>query len=184
MSTSTDSPPFFHALAVFFCKRNRLYRIYICPDELVFVWAGKGAEGLAGMRYIGGPLGRAIAAKVDPSTENSQRLRVLDRTLPSDLTANDPRNMRIAIEGFTNVRIAKRSNRHARVFSDHGHQALLFLRHRSLGKYRLGIATVEDVHMAINELPRVFGSLCDVEIDLPASEQDCGCVFCRRRESA
>lgn len=41
-------PPYFHALATFFCKSNRLYRIYVRPDELVFIWAGKGGEGTAG----------------------------------------------------------------------------------------------------------------------------------------
>jgi hypothetical protein len=48
MSTSADRPPYFHALAAFVCKRNRLYRIYVRADELLFIWAGNGSEGTAG----------------------------------------------------------------------------------------------------------------------------------------
>jgi hypothetical protein len=47
-----DTLPYFHALAVFACKTNRLYRIYLRPNELVFIWAGKGGEGLAGARAV------------------------------------------------------------------------------------------------------------------------------------
>src|SRR6266436_5336380 len=66
--------------------------------------------------------------------------------------------------------IGPRSERHARMYSDHGHQALLHLRHASLGKYRLGIASVEDVAIALRELPRVLGEVCRVEIEW--SERD------------
>jgi hypothetical protein len=51
MAERTGTPPYFHALAVFTCKRNRLYRIYVCPDELVLISAGAGAEGMAGAEF-------------------------------------------------------------------------------------------------------------------------------------
>ena len=76
------------------------------------------------------------------------------------------------------MRIAKRSDRHARAYSDHGHQALLYLRHNTLGKYKLGIVSAADVRVAMNELPRVLGNVYKAEIEPPESDQKCGCVFC------
>ena len=53
MVSSTAAPPYFHALAAFACKSNRLYRIYVRPDELVFIWAGSSMEGVAGAHAAG-----------------------------------------------------------------------------------------------------------------------------------
>jgi hypothetical protein len=86
--------------------------------------------------------------------------------------------MRAPLSGFTEVRIGKRSDRHARVYSDHRHQALLYVRHQELGKYLMGIATMEDVQVAMTELPRVLGPVCRVEIKWPERELECGCIYC------
>src|SRR5262249_32179508 len=53
--------------------------------------------------------------------------------------------------------IVPRSDWHAQQYPDHAHQAMLYLRQRSLGKYRLGISSVEDVQIALKELPQVLG---------------------------
>lgn len=53
------------------------------------------------------------------------------------------------------------------------------MRHRSLGKYRLGIAPIDDVNIAIRELPRVLGDVRRVEIVW--SEQDK--KFVKRRKT-
>jgi hypothetical protein len=74
---TTDNAPFFHALAVFACKANRLYRIYVRQGELVFIWAGRGGEGLAGARAVsqrGGLytlLGGAMQLAFNPSKSRS-----------------------------------------------------------------------------------------------------------------
>jgi hypothetical protein len=82
---------------------------------------------------------------------------------------------------FTEVRIAKRADRHARSYSDHGHQALLYIRHDPLGKFLLGIATAADVQVAMKELPRVFPNIYKAEIEPPEHDQKCGCPFCGGR---
>ena len=178
---------YFHALACFFCKRNRFYRIFIRPDELVFIWAGNGSEGLAGARAVaarggaGAILGKALESALDPAKKNHSRLEVLDHTPLDQLISDRPENMRASIADIEQVRIRRRSDDHARSFSDHGHQARLFLRHRTLGKFRLGIASVHDTQIAFKELPRVLGDRCQVEIPYPEQEQPCNCAFCRRR---
>jgi hypothetical protein len=187
MALSTENPPYFHALAVFACKSNRLYRIYIRPDELVFIWAGSGMEEVAGARaasaahgLLGVLLGALFAKMLDPTKKNAARKALLDGTALEQLIGDHPKNLRAPINEFEEVRIAPRSDRHARAYSDHGHQALLYLRHRSLGKYRLGIASVEDARNALKELPPILGEVCRVEMQWPEREQKCGCVFCAR----
>jgi hypothetical protein len=174
---AVESPPYFHALAVFACKSNRLYRIYVRPDELVFIWAGAGMEGVAGARAAGasgglvGALVSSLIARLMDSTEKNQaRKAVLDGTPLDQLIGDDPKNLRASINKFEEVRIGPRSERHARSYSDHEHRALLFLRHRTLGKYRLGLQTDEDVRVAQRELPRVLGKVFQNEIEW--SDQD------------
>lgn len=184
-SEDRDEPAFFHALAAFKCKRNRLYRIYVLPDELIFIWAGSGSEGMAGLRKIGGRgiahglFAAAAGAALDPSKKNATRAEVLNQTPLDDLVYDDDRNMRANIDGLTELRIVQRSDRHARLYSDHGHQALMFVRHQQLGNYLLGIASIEDVQVAMETLPDVVGDAYSTEIDVPEEEVPCGCVFCR-----
>jgi hypothetical protein len=187
MAEPTDPTPYFHALAVFACKSNRLYRVYVRHDELVFIWAGSGTEGMLGAQaaagsggLIGAAIGGAVQAALDPSKKNAARLAVLDSTPLERLIDDHPKNMRAPARGSTEVRIGKRSNRHARVYSDHAHQALLYLRHRELGRYLLGFASAADVRVAMRELPRVVGDVYAAEIEPPERDQKCECVFCAR----
>ena len=121
MASSMESPPYFQALAVFACKSNRLYRIYVRPDELVGIWAGSGMEGVAGAHagaaahgLLGALLGVLIAKALDPSKKNAARKEVLDTT-PLDLLIGDhPKNLRAPINEFEEVRIGPRSESHAR----------------------------------------------------------------------
>jgi hypothetical protein len=173
-----DSPPCFHALAAFVCKSNRLYRVFVRPEELVFIWAGSGMEGVAGAHagaaahgLVGALFGVLIAKAFDPTKKNLSRKEVLDSTPLEQLIGDHPKNVRAALNEFSEARFAPRSERHARQYSDHRHQALLYLRHRSLGKYRLGIASVEDVQVALRELPRVLGPVCRIEIEWSDREQ-------------
>jgi hypothetical protein len=184
------SPPSFQALASFYCNANRLYRIYVLPDELVFIWAGKGGEGTAGAQAVAkGPsharsaVASVLASALDPSQGNLARQQALEHTPLDDLIGDHPLNLRAPVDGFEEVRICTRSDSHSRAFSDHGHQAILRVRHQTLGKYRLGLSTVEDVKIAMQQLPRVFGArgrTVRVEIAAPERAQPCGCVFCRR----
>jgi hypothetical protein len=174
MADSVETIPCFHAMAVFACKGNRFYRVYVRPDELVFIWAGSVGEGLAGIQaasmqggIVGALVGAALKAAMDPSKKNAARGDLLDTTPLERLIDDNPKNMRAPIGGFTEVRIKKRSGRHAWMYSDHGHQALLYLRHQPLGKYVIGIASAEDVRVAMQELPRVLGDVYKAEIDPP-----------------
>jgi hypothetical protein len=194
MSQAGETIPYFHAMAVFACKGNRFYRIYVRPEELVFIWAGSGGEGLAGAAHasrsvspasglvgavLAAVLAPAMKAVLDPAKKNAARREVLDSTPLEQLIGDNPKNLRAPIDGFTEVRIRKRSDRHARMTSDHRHQAILFLRHQSLGKYVLGIASAADVRVAMTELPRVLDDVYKAEIELPEQDQPCGCPFCR-----
>lgn len=188
-----EEVPYFHALATFACKANRLYRIYVCRQELVFIWAGKGGEGLAGARFLSRSrsgvvgvesllsrvIGKGAERLLDPAKRNHDRGNRLDRTPLALLIPDHPANLRVNTGGFEEVRISARSDHHARAYSDHGHQAVLHIRHRRLGKLRLGLSSIEDVHVAMDQLPKVLGTRYRVDIARPLREQPCGCRFCR-----
>src|SRR5260370_18659615 len=102
---------YFHALACFYCKRNRFYRIFIRPDELVFIWAGSGSEGLAGARAAaarGGVralAGKALESPLDPNKKNQSRVEVLDHPSLQHLIRDHPNHFRTSIADFELVRI-------------------------------------------------------------------------------
>src|SRR5437667_12027162 len=112
MVSSTEAPPYFHALAAFACKSNRLYRIYVRPDELVCIWAGSGMEGVAGAHaagaahgLVGALLGALIAKALDSSKKNAARKAVLDKTPLEQLINDHPKNLRAPMNEFEEVRI-------------------------------------------------------------------------------
>jgi len=180
-----ESAPYFHAIAVFKCRKNRLYRIYLRPHDLVFVWAGNGGEGFAGaaaVTKLGGLnalLGGAMKSILDPSKKNQDRRYVLDSSTVDQLAGDHPKNFTALIADVDEVRIGPRSDLHARLYSDHQHQALLHLQHRTLGTFVLGIQSVADTQIAMSELPRLLGRNCHIEIPTPTRQQKCGCAFCR-----
>ena len=106
MTPTVEAIPYFHALAVFACKGNRLYRVYIRPDELVFIWAGSGTEGMAGAAsqrthgVIGYLVSQALTSAMDPSKKNETRRAVLDSTPLDQLIRDNPKNVRGPIGGF------------------------------------------------------------------------------------
>lgn len=188
-----DDTPYFHAKAAFACKANRLYRVYVRRQELVFIWAGKCGEVLAGARVVSrfharsfgiegmlfSLIGKGMEKLIDPAETNRARRQVLDTTPLSRLIPDHPANLRAHTGGFEDVRVGARSDAHARTYADHGHQALLHIRHRKFGKLRLGLCTVEDVHAAMDLLPKVLGTRYRVDISRPFREQPCGCRICR-----
>lgn len=188
-----DDTPYFHAKAAFACKANRFYRVYVRRQELVFIWAGKSGEGLAGARvvsrfhtrtfFIEGLLssliGKGMEKLMDPAKSNAAREQILDTTSLSKLIPDHSTNLRANTGGFEEVRLGSRSDAHARRYSDHGHQALLHIRHRKFGKLRLGLCSIEDVHAAMDLLPKVLGTRYRADIARPVREQPCGCRLCR-----
>jgi len=177
---------YFEATAVFFVRKNRLYRIFIRSDELVFIWAGSGSEGLAGARRVRrmrggleGLMAAGLEKLLDPSQKNAARQTVLNTTQLPQLLNNHPKNLRFSLRGMTEISILPRSDGHARAFSDHEHQAIMRVVHESLGNYKLGIRTVHDVEVAMRELPKLLGNRFRAEIDIPQVQIPCGCRFCR-----
>ncbi|HEX4343797.1 MAG TPA: hypothetical protein VH255_10415 [Verrucomicrobiae bacterium] len=189
--TTAKTETYFHALGCFYCKRNRFYRIFIRTDELIFIWAGFGGEGLAAARALAASrgaygattlVGQALTPILDPTKKNNARIDILNHTPLEQLIGDHPDNFRASITDFEEVRIRPRTDAHAQSFADHNHQARLFFKHRTLGKYRFGIASLTDTQIALKELPRIFGDKCHVEIPWPEQEQKCTCRFCRMKK--
>lgn len=183
--TKLEPETYFEAMAVFIFRKYRRYRIFLRSDELVFIWAGSGGEGLAGARAVrarGGlnaVIGSGLMRVLDPSKKNTARREVLDSTPLTGLLNDHPYNLRLSCRGVTDVRILPRSDAHARGFSDHSHQAILRLRHETVGRFKFGISSVADVQTAMRELPRLFGDRYHCDIEIPQDTQPCGCRFCR-----
>jgi hypothetical protein len=187
-----EDTPYFYAKAAFACKANRFYRVYVRRQELVFIWAGKSGEGLAGARVVSrfhtrtlsiegmfsSLIGKGMEKLMDPAKSNVSREKILDTTSLAKLIPDHSANLRAHTGGFEEVRLGARSDAHARTHSDHGHQALLHIRHRKFGRLRLGLCSIEDVHAAMDLLPMVLGTRYSVDIARPVREQPCGCRLC------
>lgn len=171
LALSQEQVPHFTAMAVFPCKKNRLYRVYVRPDELVCIWAGSGDASAVAQHVgihgglVGALIGSFVAKMLDPSKKNAARKQVLDSTLLEELIPDHKMNLLARIIELNDARFVTASR-----FKNPADKAVLLIRHRSLGKLHLGFPTVEDVECALRELPPLLGGACRIEIQW--SEKD------------
>lgn len=100
------TPPFFMAVQPQKWTANRWYRVYVSPEELVCVWAGKGNEVSAWMGGQFGLLGGLLAAAMSPAQKNKARGKELD-SKPLDEARDDHEyNFSLAIGTIIQAEIA------------------------------------------------------------------------------
>lgn len=175
----SQAPPFFNATATFACKTNRLYRIYVGPNETICVWAGHGMDLVNGIRVGGAANGLLgvlltywIANALDPTKSNQARATVIDNSPFDTLIGDHPNNLRASNFDFDSVRfypptVWQRMN-------DGQSQAMILMmdvRHHAIGKLRFAIPTVQDAQAALTLLPPVLRDRCKIDAEWNEKDQ-------------
>lgn len=158
-------PPFFYGLACMTWSSNSLYRVYILPGELVFIWAATGGEGekVMGRQFgLAGALAASLLTTGDD--ENALRKEKLDRSRLEELVADNGNNFRAARADFLEASLEPRSLWLAFAYAQISHAGVFRFRHREKGKFALCLQSEEDLRAAAAHLPTALGGLLRVAI--------------------
>lgn len=161
----TGQPPFFHGLACMTWSPNRLYRVYVLPGELAFVWAATGTEMDRAMGAQFGLLGAlAFSALATNEEENASRKETLDRSGLDQVIADNKHNFRAQRADFLEASVEPKSLWLAFAYGQAAHRGVFRFTHREKGKFALCLPSDEDVRAAALHLPTALGGLVRVEV--------------------
>ena len=165
MSTIPEQPPYFEGVIPFHWKPNRMYRVYVLPQELVFIYVGSGGETQAAVAAQFGLVGALISAAANPAKKIQQRQQQLDTAQFDQLVADHKHNFRAPAAELTDISIDPRSTWLAVMFSQPQHVGVLRFTHAAQGKRRLCINSLEDMQVAVECLPVALGHQVAVNVE-------------------
>lgn len=167
-----DKPPiFFHARATYALKSNQYYRVYLKPPDLLFMQAGPGPAGHVATGAaihggaIGGLVGGLIAHRMQKKTET--RLKKLDDADWDGLLAmieENKKNFQEDVSDVVEASIDPKSIWHQIAYSSPNHVGLLRIRFRDRGKMKLEFLAIEDMRLAVEQLPGILGEALTVNV--------------------
>jgi hypothetical protein len=163
VTKGAKKPPFFQGLAVFTWSGNRHYRVYVRPDELVFIYVGSGGEMSAGLRHHG-LLGALLAAAFDPTKKNNERKSQLDQADLDELLDDHKHNFRVSADEVQEASLEPYSFFGA-TYQQSKNAGMFRLNHADRGKMKLCLCTVDDMKTAVEQLPAVFGDRMTVNVE-------------------
>ena len=163
-------PPCFEARAVFNFRPNRLLRVYVLPDRLLFFDVDPGGAGarlawmipLVAVGILFGLIGGVIAWYLLKSLAAPPVPR--DRHL-DDLGADELISRARFTQGcfqaapgeLSEVRLEPPSFWHSLWWAGSRYAGVLYLRHRERGRYALQVLGLEDMKLAAETLPELLG---------------------------
>lgn len=163
--TKPGQPPFFHGLACMTWSANRLYRVYILPGELVFIWAAAGGEGEKIMSSQFGLVGAVAASLMTTGDdENARRKDKLDHSRLEEIVADNENNFRAAREDLLEASLEPRSLWLILAYGQINHSGVFRFHHREKGKFALCLQSEEDMRVAAAHLPTALGGLLRVDV--------------------
>ncbi|HYT88633.1 MAG TPA: hypothetical protein VEL76_07980 [Gemmataceae bacterium] len=163
LAPSGPALPSFLGIAPFTWRPNRLYRVYVLPQELVFLWAGAGAEATAiGAQFglIGGLMTAAMRREPKVQVGEGLDLDTVEQLLPSH-----KHNFRAHLDDLSYVTIDPRSFWLAAMYYQGAHIGVLRFRHRKQGKMSLCLSNYEDMKIALETVPAALGDLVTVNVE-------------------
>jgi hypothetical protein len=165
MAENFEQPPFFQGMAPFAWRPNRLYRVYVLPGELVFIYAGSGGELSAAAGAQFGLLGGLLAAATSPAKKNRERQQRLDGAQLDELVADHKHNFRAPATDLTGVSLDPRSFWLAAMYQQPSHAGVLRFTHVKKGKMQLCIGSVEEMKVAVESVPPALGGRVAVNVE-------------------
>ena len=157
------APNYFHAVAVYRIGAKRLYRVYILPEELVFIYAGSGEDHAAKFATYGAA-GALVAGFFErwskPEIKNQKRLEQLDHAELEDLSGDHKHNFRVFTSELSDVAIDPPSS-----WDTYAHLGIFRFKHTQKGKMRLYLRTLEDVKTAAEKLHGVMANQVSVNVE-------------------
>jgi hypothetical protein len=168
-------PPYFEARAVFNFRPNRLFRVYVLPDRLLFLDVepqGAGAH-LAwmvplvavGMLFglIGGLIAWYLLKSLAPrSVPNGRDLDDLDADELIARARYSQGCFQAAPGELSEVRLEPPSFWHSLWWAGSRYAGVVYLRHCERGRYTLQVLGLEDMKLAAEMLPELLGRRMEV----------------------
>jgi hypothetical protein len=170
MTEAPEQPPYFEGVVPFHWKPNRMYRVYVLPKELNFIYVGSGGETSAAVASQFGLVGALIAAAANPAQKIQHRQQQLDSTALEQLIVDHKHNFRAPAAELMDVSIDPRSTWLAVMFSQPKHVGVLRFTHAAQGKLRLCFNSVEDMSVAVECLPVALGHQVAVNVEWDEQE--------------
>jgi hypothetical protein len=170
-------PPHFNAGQIAFWNSNRhVYRVYVLPNELLFLKLGTGFRDPRSAAATGGAIGGGLAAliagrKMKQIAEKQKQLDEADVEELRRLAATEKGSFVAVPEELTNLRLDPPSGFLGVMLSGAPHAGLLCFSHPKRGKYKLELFTPEDAKSAYLELPRALGAQIAVNVDWSEPKQ-------------
>src|SRR5262249_41274441 len=158
-----EPAPFFHVRATFAWKPNRYYRVYIKPDELLFLHAGPGNGDAIALQTavqggaIGGLIGGLIAQSMRKRTK--ARKEALDAATECELLefiASEKHSFRLATSEVSNACIDARSFWHSVMYQNPNCVALLRMQHPERGTMTLELLSADEARLVLDKLPTLL----------------------------
>ena len=168
MDTSASSPQYLTVIQPRVWTENRHYRLYVLPQELVFVWAGNAADiSRVIMMAQGGLVGGLLAAATHPRRKNVTRAEELESKPLDELRGDHKHNFVLHADELSSARLVKAGFWFKVNFSTVRQSGLLRVKPHQGKELTFAICKKDDVRTAAACLPPVLGPKLSVEIALP-----------------
>jgi hypothetical protein len=157
MADVSKEPPFFHGCVLSRWSSSKRYRVYVRPRELVFIYAGAGddLERSVGVHF--GLVGAAIASAITARKKKKQSQR-LEGSSVDELLTSHKHNFRAGPSELSELTIDPRSYWVASFQNQPKHAGILRFTHPEKKRVTLCVDSVDDMKVAVENLPRAIGS--------------------------
>src|SRR5262245_16730720 len=172
MDASHAKPPFLSVVELRTWTPNRAYRVYVLPDEWLFVWAGGSGEVAVALGAQGGLIGGLLAAAANPAKKNAQRADEIDFKPLDELRHDHKHNFALPIEEIADAEIVPVSFGFRLSHGTVPAVGLLRLRLESGKRLTLALGTFDELGRVFDLLPPLLGDRFRSSVPAPTGKRD------------
>ncbi|MBI1344703.1 hypothetical protein GC163_00290 [bacterium] len=173
MLSAVEKPPFFHAVAVFDWKTNRRYRVYLQRNELIFIYAHDDDQMSQVMWAQFGLVGLLIMAwrKKGVEAKKLTRQQQLDQSTLEELLDEHKFNFRASAYELSEMELLPKSGWTQGWYGQKELAGILKFRHVEKGKFCLCLPRIEDMRLAMDQLPTILEHRVDIQTTWDPAQQ-------------